>query len=166
VIFVTVGSVLPFDRLVRTMDAWAAANPDVEVCAQIGQRATFRPGAMTSYENLPKAAFAEMVRGSALVVSHAGMGSIVTAREAGKPIVVMPRRAALREHTTDHQMHTADAMRSAPGIFVAEDETALAGAIARALGAGDVGAIGPWASDELIGNLRTFFATVVPARRT
>jgi hypothetical protein len=63
-------------------------------------------------------------------------------------------------------MHTADAMRSAPGIFVAEDETALAGAIARALGAGDVGAIGLWASDELIGNLRTFFATVVPARRT
>ena len=38
VIFVTIGSMFPFDRLIRAMDAWAAAQPErrVELLAQIG----------------------------------------------------------------------------------------------------------------------------------
>ena len=35
-IFVTVGSMMPFNRLIDTMDRWAAARPDVEMFAQIG----------------------------------------------------------------------------------------------------------------------------------
>ena len=38
-IFVTIGSMFPFDRLIRVMDGWAAANPGVETLAQIGDGA-------------------------------------------------------------------------------------------------------------------------------
>ena len=41
-IFVTVGTQLPFDRLVRAVDAWAAEHPQVDVFGQIGP-ASFRP---------------------------------------------------------------------------------------------------------------------------
>ena len=36
-IFVTVGTDLPFDRMVRVMDEWAGQNPQREVFAQIGE---------------------------------------------------------------------------------------------------------------------------------
>ena len=35
-IFVTIGSMFPFDRLIRAMDAFAQANPGTEILAQIG----------------------------------------------------------------------------------------------------------------------------------
>jgi hypothetical protein len=39
VIFVSVGSMLPFDRLVMAADDWAKANPDDPVFIQIGEGA-------------------------------------------------------------------------------------------------------------------------------
>jgi hypothetical protein len=36
-IFATVGTQLPFDRLVRGLDQWASRNPQEEIFAQIGQ---------------------------------------------------------------------------------------------------------------------------------
>ena len=53
------------------------------------------------------------------------MGSILTALQYRKPIIIMPRRAALGEHRNDHQLATAKWLGNKSGIFVAEDETAL-----------------------------------------
>ena len=36
-IFVTVGSQLPFDRLVMTMDEWAGLNKETKVVVQMGK---------------------------------------------------------------------------------------------------------------------------------
>ncbi len=36
-IFASVGSMLPFDRFVRAVDDWAAANPHKDVFVQIGE---------------------------------------------------------------------------------------------------------------------------------
>ena len=41
-IFATVGTQLPFDRLIRGLDSWAECNPEVEVFAQIGAPITSR----------------------------------------------------------------------------------------------------------------------------
>ena len=38
-IFVSVGSMLPFERLVQAMDAWAGAHPDTKVVIQYGNGA-------------------------------------------------------------------------------------------------------------------------------
>jgi len=35
-IFATVGTQLPFDRLIEALDAWAGEHPHIEVFAQIG----------------------------------------------------------------------------------------------------------------------------------
>ena len=43
---------------------------------------------------------------AAAIVAHAGMGTILTALETGKRLLVMPRRAALGEHRNDHQLAT------------------------------------------------------------
>lgn len=118
-IFVTVGSMLPFDRLIRTMDAWSARHPEVEVHAQIGEGA-FAPRHMKWDRMLTGTRFKAMVAASELIVAHAGTGSVFTALEARKPILLVPRYASLKEHTTDHQLHTANWLRSISAIAIAE----------------------------------------------
>lgn len=122
-IFVTVGSMFPFDRLIAAMDQWAAGlgQSRGEVLAQIGA-GSLEPCHMRWVRRLERAEFARTVAGADLVVAHAGMGSVITAGEYGKPIVLLPRRAAAGEHTNDHQIDTAGWLRRRPGIYVADAE--------------------------------------------
>lgn len=124
-IFVTVGSQMPFRRLVQAVDEWAQRNPTVEVLAQIGRDGTFQPVALQAFESVPPARYAELVQASDLVVAHAGMGSVLTALEFCKPMVLMPRRGALHETRNDHQLATLRWLSCKPGIYPAEDEQAL-----------------------------------------
>jgi len=157
VIFVTIGSMFPFDRMIRAMDAWAAVEGrGEEVLAQIGAGG-FEPRHMRWVRRLERDAYAEAMGGSRLVVAHAGVGSVVTAGELGKPIVVMPRRAALGEHTSDHQVETASWLRGKPGLVVADAEADLPGCIAAAAAAAHAGArLAPTADPGLIERLRHF----------
>ena len=135
-IFVTVGSMVPFDRLVGAADAWAEANPDVDVLAQIGNGAA--PLHMRWLRRMDQDSFTETVRGAELVVAHAGMGSVITAGRYGKPIVLLPRLAARAEHNTDHQVATVNWLRTRPGVYVAARAEDIGARIAEARAAGPV----------------------------
>jgi UDP-N-acetylglucosamine transferase subunit ALG13 len=77
--------------------------------------------------------FQARARNSSAIVSHAGIGSVLTAMEHGKPLVVMPRRADLREHRNDHQLATARWLEGKQGIWVVPSADALQGALQAAL---------------------------------
>jgi hypothetical protein len=51
-----------------------------------------------------------------------GMGSILTALQYGKPILVMPRLGRLKETRNDHQVATAQRFREMGKVAVAMDE--------------------------------------------
>lgn len=131
-IFVTIGSLLPFDRLVRAVDESIPHWPGETFRAQIGDGA-YEPRNMPFDRMLSAKAFGESVREAKLIIAHAGMGSLISAAEAAKPIVVMPRRLAFDEISTDHQVATAKRMSERPGLYLAMDEGELPGAISRAL---------------------------------
>jgi UDP-N-acetylglucosamine transferase subunit ALG13 len=135
VIFVTIGSMFPFDRMIRTMDAFAQAHPGTEILAQIGT-GDYVPSHMPHVRKLDQADFAKTVAGADLVVAHAGMGSVITASQYGKPIVMIPRLREWGEHTTDHQLATANWLRDKPGVYIADADADLAPRIEEALGAG------------------------------
>jgi UDP-N-acetylglucosamine transferase subunit ALG13 len=121
-LFVTVGTQVPFDRLVRTVDAWVAENGGgVEAFAQVGP-CDYRPRHMQWAEFIDAGECRRQVQRATAVVAHAGMGSIITALELGKPIIVMPRRANLGEHRNDHQLATARSLLSQGKVTVAFDE--------------------------------------------
>lgn len=131
-IFITVGSAFPFDRLIKSMDTWAAETGRGEEClAQIG-RGTYQPTHMEWHRTLEHAHFAETMKSASVVVAHAGMGSVITAMQHGIPIVMLPRHFEAGEHTTDHQIATARWLEDKPGVFIAWDETSLEDAIAKA----------------------------------
>lgn len=120
-IFVTVGNMDPFDRLIKAMDHWAGqqASP-VEILAQIGT-GTYRPENLQYVDFLTPAEYKQKFGQADLVVSHAGMGSIITALEAYKPMVIMPKLASLGEQRNEHQMATAKRFKRSALIQVAYD---------------------------------------------
>ncbi|MEO6436727.1 MAG: glycosyltransferase [Tepidisphaeraceae bacterium] len=124
-IFVTVGTQLPFDRLTRAIDEWAGLHGrGEEVFAQVGPT-EWRPKHMRWSPFITAEEFARRTREARVIVAHAGMGSIITALELGKPILVMPRRASLGEHRNEHQMATASHFQALGRIAVALDEQEL-----------------------------------------
>ncbi len=131
-IFATVGTQLPFDRLLRDLDAWAARNPNVPVVAQTGMHAAHFPHIQT-VSHLSQSEFRAHVERAQLIVSHAGMGTILSAAELNKRIILMPRQAALKEHRNDHQRDTAREMAHLSNVSVVEDGDALHAALNRTM---------------------------------
>ena len=111
---------MPFDRLVRAMDDWAAANPDVPVEIQIG-RGKYEPRHARFVRLMPVDEYRQRVAQARVFVAHAGMGSIISAIEAGKPLLMLPRLQGQGEHNTDHQLATATSIGARPGLHVARD---------------------------------------------
>ncbi len=148
-IFVTVGAQMPFDRMVRAVDEWAVARGRADVFAQISDT-DYRPKHIEWTAFLEPAEFRKRVEQSRVLVAHAGMGSILTALEAGKPILVMPRRGELRETRNDHQVATAQRFMSLGKVAVAMDESELPSRLDALDQLSATGRISPWASDRLI----------------
>lgn len=134
-IFITVGSMFPFDRLVSAIDNLAPDFSGQNFLAQIGA-GRYSPKNIRFVRSLESTSFAQTVEAAHLIVAHAGMGSIITALQARKPIVVLPRDKGLGEVTTDHQVATARRLQGKPGVFVSMREVELADCIAEALDGG------------------------------
>jgi UDP-N-acetylglucosamine transferase subunit ALG13 len=155
VIFVTVGTDLPFDRMVRVVDQWAAATGRDDVFAQIG-KAAWCPRHIAFSRFLEPAEFVRLLTEASTLVSHAGMGTILTALQHGKPVLVMPRRAALGEQRNDHQLATARRLAELGKVRVAFDENELREQLARFDELSASAAIGAYAQAELIAAIRDF----------
>lgn len=129
-IFVTVGSQMPFDRLIKAVDAWAGDHREQTIEAQIGN-SEYVPRFMSYSRTLTPSDFAAHLIEASVVVAHAGMGTIISAAEFGKPMILLPRRGKLRETRNDHQIATAKWLATKPGISVAYGEEELAAILTR-----------------------------------
>jgi UDP-N-acetylglucosamine transferase subunit ALG13 len=158
-IFASVGSMLPFDRFVQGVDEWAAANRDVPVFLQIGNGA-YEPRHAEWARIVPHADYSRRLRDCTLFVAHVGMGSILQALEIGKQMLLMPRQASLREHTTEHQLHTAEKFRDTPGLLIVDDVPALGREMRRLVDRPMTGASGiePFAPAAFTGRVHAFLA--------
>ncbi|MCI5150913.1 MAG: glucuronosyltransferase [Candidatus Electrothrix sp. MAN1_4] len=123
-IFVTVGAQLPFDRLIRAVDLWAGENRTIDVFAQTG-KGKYQPEHIEYKNFLSPAEFESKMQAARCIVGHAGMGTIITAMEYEKPLLVMPRDATLGEHRNNHQMDTARRFAPRQHFEVAYNEEEL-----------------------------------------
>ncbi len=130
-ILVTVGMQLGFDRLIKAMDD-IATSQNLEKIAKTG-KSTYRPRNMKSHKRIAPAEFEKLVQQCDLIVSHAGIGTILTAQRIGCPIVILPRRFENGEHRNDHQVATARNLTGRDGLLIAMDESELEDRIAEGL---------------------------------
>lgn len=123
-IFVTMGTQIPFDRFLRMLDEVAPLMNGEKIVAQtITDK--YIPQNFKTVGFIAPDAFNDYISRARIIVSHAGMGSIISALDAGKPIVVVPRIAALGEHRNEHQLATADALEKLGYIHVARNTDEL-----------------------------------------
>ncbi len=160
-IFLTVGTQLKFDRLVRTVDGWALTRPDLKIFGQIGDPGNegYCPLNFEWQRFVEPSECNRLMRDSLLVIAHAGMGSIIGALTHCTPIVVMPRRKHLGEHRTDHQLGTVRRFAGRAGIVPAMDETELVDVLTRqaTFESGRLeAALRPHADQSLIDTIREF----------
>jgi UDP-N-acetylglucosamine transferase subunit ALG13 len=154
-IFVTVGAQMPFDRLVRTVDEWAEERARDDVFAQIGPT-RWRPSRVSFERFLTSKDFFEKMESATIVVAHAGVGTILSALQRRKPILVMPRRSDLQETRNNHQLATAKRLCEAGKIEVAFDEFELRKKLDSVETIEAPPSISSYASQELLEAVRKF----------
>ena len=103
-IFLTLGTQLPFDRLVKAMDEVAPGLQEA-IFGQIGN-ARVKPANFESVDFLAPREFKQHFDAARVIVGHAGIGTILSGLKAEKPLVLMARRVAFGEHRNDHQLAT------------------------------------------------------------
>lgn len=129
-IFVTVGTQkFPMNRLIKKVDEIAEHYKT----ASSGERSfenTFEENSFkgnlffaqignTDYlpKNFPyerflsQESFQDMVKRSKLIISHAGVGTMMSGILDGKKVVVVPRLKKFGEHVDDHQVEIAEAFQ-------------------------------------------------------
>jgi UDP-N-acetylglucosamine transferase subunit ALG13 len=132
-IFVTVGHYQKFDRLIKEVDK-IASHSSYDILIQKGY-SSYCPQSARYFGFVPIQTAIEYIRTSELVISHAGIGTIILCKEYGIPLIIFPRRKKFGEHGTDHQMEIAKAIeeRKDDHIFVVYEEDQLEAKIAEVL---------------------------------
>lgn len=78
-------------------------NMKEEVVVQKGYT-KFESKSMTLYNQLPLDEINNLIDKADLVITHGGVGSIITAIEKNKKVIAVPRLKKYKEHVNDHQL--------------------------------------------------------------
>ena len=125
-IFVTVGTHgQPFGRLVRGLERL----PADELVVQYGH-AEPPHGVRHAVPFMSFAEVMEHLRAADVVITHAGVGSILCATNAGHVPIVVPRLKRFREHVDDHQLHLIGELEGLGRVRVVQDVEELPAVVA------------------------------------
>lgn len=78
-------------------------NIKQEVVVQKGYT-KFQSENMTLYNQLPLEELNQLIEKADLIITHGGVGSIITAIENNKKVIAVPRLKKYKEHVNDHQL--------------------------------------------------------------
>ena len=152
-IFVTIGTQAPFDRFIKIVDEIAPQLGE-EIIAQV-YKCGFEPKHIKTINFLAPDEFNDLFDKARLIVSHAGMGTILSALQKHKPIIIFPRIAALGEHRNEHQLATAEKFKELGSVYVAMNEEELKELMVRK-DLVSLAQIGSTASESLIESIEAF----------
>jgi UDP-N-acetylglucosamine transferase subunit ALG13 len=121
-IFVSVGThKQQFDRLLAAIDSLIEKKViKDQVIAQIGH-STYKPKKYKGKKFLGMEEFDKQIKKCSLFITHAGEGNIGTALQLEKKMIVLPRREKFGEHTNDHQLELADAIKKEKQAIVIDE---------------------------------------------
>lgn len=99
-----------FDRLLRAIDKNIEnGNIKDKVLVQAGfTYKTYKSKNMEIFDYVDTKTMTDLVKECDFIISHAGAGSILTALENNKKIIVVPRQSKYGEHNNDHQLEIAE----------------------------------------------------------
>lgn len=98
-----------FYRLLEAVDK--AINDKLikeEVVVQAGYSSDYKSKNMKIFDLIPMDEFDELIKKSSLIITHGGVGSIITGLKNKKVVIAVPRLAQYNEHINDHQLQIID----------------------------------------------------------
>lgn len=107
-----------FTRLIKELDI-IASEIDEDVVIQIGNN-DYTPKHAKFFNFISKNEIDNIYKKSRVIVSHAGIGVILSAIRNNKTIIIVPRMKRYGEHFDDHQIDTAKKLEK-EGILVVWD---------------------------------------------
>jgi len=94
------------------------------IIAQIGH-SDYEPKYYPYQRFIQKDRFDRYIEEADAVLTHGGVGSIVTALKRQKPVIVYPRLAKYQEHVDDHQLEIAHAFAKKGYVLCCDDDRLL-----------------------------------------
>lgn len=76
---------------------------------------------MKIFDTIPKKELDKLIEKANLVISHGGVGSMVTANQKGKKVIAVPRYKKYNEHVNDHQIETIRIFEKKGYVLLAEN---------------------------------------------
>ena len=110
-ILVTLGTQkFQMNRLLEAVDKMANDIGE-EIFIQRGN-STYEPVNCKYADFVEREEFTRMIQECSVLITHSGVGSIMTGINVRRPIIVVPRLAKYNEHVDDHQKQIAEAFAS------------------------------------------------------
>ena len=106
-------------------------NIKEEVVAQKGYT-KFESKDMTLYNKIPTDEVKKLIDKADLVITHGGVGSIITSITKEKKVIAVPRLKKYNEHVNDHQLDIIDSFNEMGYIRGIHDVSELGDAIKKA----------------------------------
>lgn len=122
-IFVTVGTQLPFDRLIKIIDQLPSPLKS-NLFAQVGP-SKLRSRSFKHKAFLDPLEYQKRLEECDLVISHAGVGTIISTLNLEKPIILVPRDSRFGEHRNQHQFSTSERFSALEGCYIANSKSEI-----------------------------------------
>lgn len=111
----------PFTRLLKAVDK--AINDgyiNEEVIAQVGYT-KYNSKNIKTFNLIPSDKYEEIINSASLIITHAGIGSILTGLKYNKKIIGAARLKEYGEHTNNHQLQILEELSSNGYILRLDD---------------------------------------------
>ena len=123
-IFVTLGTQkFQMNRLVKAVDEMAPKFEE-EFFIQTGS-SSYVPKNCGHKDFIDAGTYNRKIADCSVLVTHAGVGTIITGISLGKPVVVVPRDSSFGEHVDNHQCQIAEAFSSKGLVLCCKDVSKL-----------------------------------------
>jgi len=112
-----------FTRLLKAVDnEIEKGNIKEEVIVQAGfMKDKYQTKNMKMFDLIDRDEFNELVNKCSFLITHGGVGSILTALKANKKVIACPRLAKYKEHMNDHQVQIVNEFSKAGYILAYND---------------------------------------------
>lgn len=125
-IFVAVGTQkFQFNRLLRIIDNLVLEHfIDEEVIAQSGY-SSYSANNYVAHSFLSQDEFENTVSQCSILITHGGVGTIMSGLQRNKPVIIFPRLKKYGEHVDDHQLEIAEVFNESSFAISCTNEDAL-----------------------------------------
>ena len=132
-IFVTLGTNdNSFERLLKAIDKEIEKGTIKDkVIVQAGCT-KYESKNMEIFDLIPREEFDRLISECDLLITHGGVGSILTGVNNGKKVIAVPRLAKYKEHGNDHQLQIVDNFSERKYILAVKDLNKLGKTIEKA----------------------------------